>query len=71
MMKRVCLKEYLQRKPHLELIIRLEIREAERGDRKINGRWLLSGAPNLNIEVRLRQDPPVIAVKYTIRNLVL
>lgn len=64
-MKRVCLKEYLQRKPHPGWIRRLEIPEAERGDRRINGRWLLSGAPNLSIEARLRQDSPVIATGYT------
>ena len=37
---------------------------AERRQTEIEGRWLLRGAPKHRIVPRLRQDPPVTAVRY-------
>lgn len=37
---------------------------AERKRMRICGRWLLRGAPKYDIIPRLRQVPPVIAVRY-------
>ena len=39
-----------------------EFPEAEEGCDKVNGRWLLRGAPSR--KVRLRQGAPVIAAEY-------